>query len=288
MNYPPGCGALRHGVFLPLLAEFSTPQVRIHVTLTRVKSAASRSSLTVHPQAMCRPLNAAGGRERVAAAERTWRCNMKTQCYMKTLRFAALAVFAAFAMLFCPGTARSQSTTCIVSLTPGTPCPLFVGDRVVWTATATNCGASPVYQYRVASPGEAAGDDEDDWSGGSANNGDRSSKHPQFRMVRDFSPANSFSWATLHEGSYQVMVRVKDGFDAVNSTSAVVSTTVNSRVIGAHAVVTPTLNPLVALYSAPPCAHGTIHVKFRPVSSANNIPWTATNSLPCLQHQSRN
>lgn len=138
---------------------------------------------------------------------------MKTQCNMRSFRLAALAVFAALIMLLGPGTARAQSTTCIVSLTAGTPSPLFVGDRVVWTATATNCGAFPVYQYRVASPSAATGDNQ---SGLPANNDDRSGKHPQFRMVRDFSPANSFAWATLDEGSYQVMVSVKDGFDAVN------------------------------------------------------------------------
>ena len=213
---------------------------------------------------------------------------MKTRCNMKSFRLAAFAVFAAFTMLLGLGTARAQSPTCMISLTPGTPAPLFVGDRVVWTATATSCGASPVYQFRVASPSAADNDEDNDRSGGLAGNDDRSNKQPQFRMVRDFSPANSFAWATLHEGSYQVMVSVKDGFDAVNSTSAVISTTVNSRVIGASAVVTPTLNPLVALYSAPTCEHGTIHVKFRPVASTNEVPWTTTNSLPCLHHQSRN
>jgi hypothetical protein len=102
-------------------------------------------------------------------------------------------------------------------------------------------------------------------------------------MVRDFSPTNTFAWGPLHEGSYLVMVRVKDSFDAMHSTSAVVPATVNSRVTGTEAVVTPTLNPLVALYSAPPCQDGTMHVKFRPASSANDVPWRTTNTLPCVR-----
>src|ERR1700716_944352 len=227
---------------------------------------------------MNRPLSPAGGGKKVAAAECTWRCEMRT------LRFAALAVFAAFTMLFFPGTGRAQSNTCIVSLTPATPSQL-VGERVVWTPPATNCGTAAVYQFRVAATSAATDDEQSDRS---TNSDHRSKERPEFKMVRDFSPGNTLAWGPLHEGTYQVMVRVKAGFDAVNSTSAVVPTTVNSRVIGKQAVVTPTLNPLVALYSAPPCEDGTIHVKFRPVSSANDVPWTTTNALPCVHGQSRN
>ena len=205
---------------------------------------------------------------------------------MRTLRFAAFAVFAAFTVLLCPGIGRAQSNTCILSLTPSASSPQLVGERVVWTTGAANCGNAPVYQYRVAFTSSVT--DDDDRSEFSVNRRDRSASHPQFRMVRDFSPGNTFAWAPLHEGSYQVMVRVKAGFDAIDSTSAVVAVTVNSRVIGTQAMVTPTLNPLVALYSAPPCEDGTIHVKFRPVSSANDVPWTATNTLPCVPGQSRN
>jgi len=204
---------------------------------------------------------------------------------MRTLRFAALAVFAAFTMLFFPGTGRAQSNTCIVSLTPATPSPQLVGERVVWTATATNCGTGLVYQFRVAATSAETDDEQSDRS---TNSDHRSKERPEFKMVRDFSPGNTLAWGPLHEGTYQVMVRVKAGFDAVNSTSAVVPTTVNSRVIGKQAVVTPTLNPLVALYSAPPCEDGTIHVKFRPVSSASDVPWMTTNALPCVHGQSRN
>jgi hypothetical protein len=107
-------------------------------------------------------------------------------------------------------------------------------------------------------------------------------------MVRDFSLDKSFAWAPMEEGAYEVSVHVKDGFDGVPATSTVVSDLVSSRVTGEDAVVTPTLNPLVALYSAPACEHGAIRVWFRPASGPLDAPWTKTNTLPCVPGLSRN
>jgi arylsulfate sulfotransferase len=185
---------------------------------------------------------------------------------MKTLTIAAFVAWSAFAMLLFPVMGRAQSTSCTISLTPSTPSPQLVGERVVWTTTATNCGASPVYQYKVAF----------------------TSVNPKFRMARDFSLANTLTWGPLQEGSYTVMVTVKSSFDAQDATSAVVSDEIQPLVTGGQAVVSPTLNPLVALYSAPPCDDGSIYVKFRPVSDTNDLPWKTTNTLTCARHQSRN
>jgi hypothetical protein len=66
-------------------------------------------------------------------------------------------------------------------------------------------------------------------------------------MVRDFSPNNYFTWAPMQEGAYDVRVTVKESYQALQTTSAVVSYTVNSRVTGSEAVISPTANPLVAL-----------------------------------------
>src|SRR5436305_5421606 len=117
---------------------------------------------------------------------------------MRNLRLIIFEVLTALAMFLYPviGTAES---TCTVSLTPSAPSPQLVGQRVVWTTTATNCGDAPVYQYKVAR------------------------ENPNFRVARDFALANTLSCAPLQEGSYKVMVSVKDTFDTVNSTSAVVS-----------------------------------------------------------------
>ena len=206
---------------------------------------------------------------------------------MRTSKFAAFAVFAVFAMLLFPAMGNAQSNTCTISLTPSTPSPQFVGDRVVWTATAANCGNAPVYQYRVAITSEASEDDDDRFER-SGNSGDRWRKRLQFRMVRDFSPGNTFVWSPQQEGPYQIMVRVKDSLDATDAISAVVPATANSRVTGTEAVVTPTLNPLVAMYSAPACGDGSMQVKFRPAAGTSDSPWMTTNKLPCVDGKSRN
>ena len=185
---------------------------------------------------------------------------------MRTLTIAAFGAWSAFAMLLFPVMGRAESTSCTISLTPSTPSPQLVGELVVWTTTAANCGDAPVYQYKVAI----------------------TSTNPKFRMARDFSLANTLAWGPLQEGTYSVMVTVKSNFDAGDSTSAVVSGAIQSLVTGDQAVVTPTLNPLVVLYSAPPCDNGSIYVKFRPVSDANDSPWKTTNTLTCAHGQSRN
>jgi len=169
-------------------------------------------------------------------------------------------------MFLFPVMGRAESTGCTISLTPSTPSPQPVGELVIWTTTAANCGDATVYQYKVAF----------------------TSVNPKFRMARDFSLANALAWAPLQEGSDAVMVTVKSTFDAEDSTSAVVSDEIHSLVTEGQAVVTPTLNPLVALYSAPPCDDGSIYAKFRPVSDTNDLPWKTTNTLTCAQGQSRN
>ena len=106
----------------------------------------------------------------------------------------------------------------IVSLAPSDDSPL-VGERVTWTATATDVGATPVYQFSAAPHGGA------------------------FHVVRDFSPANTFAWTPMQEGTYDIEVTVKDGYQATETTSAVVADEVASRVTGSQAVVTPTAQP---------------------------------------------
>src|SRR5262249_53109730 len=115
--------------------------------------------------------------------------------------------------------------SCMVSLVPSEGPPQLVGERITWAATATDCGTAPVYQFSVAPQG-----------------GD-------FHVVRDFSPANAFTCVPLQEGAYEVRVTAKDGFAATETTSDVVTYAVDSRVTGTDPVITPTANPLVALYS---------------------------------------
>src|SRR5437762_10664465 len=72
--------------------------------------------------------------------------------------------------------------SCMVSLAPNEAAPQLVGEGITWTATATDCGATPVYQFGVTPHAGA------------------------FRVVRDFSPANAFAWTPMLEGTYDIEV----------------------------------------------------------------------------------
>ncbi|MBV8676355.1 MAG: aryl-sulfate sulfotransferase [Planctomycetaceae bacterium] len=105
-------------------------------------------------------------------------------------------------------------------------------------------------------------------------------------VVRDFSPSNSFTWNPMQEGSYDIQVTVKDGFSASTGESASASYTAQSRVVGTGAVISPTSNPLVALYSAPPSAGSTMTVEFSPPGP--NPSWLSTAPLPIVPGESTN
>jgi arylsulfate sulfotransferase len=139
----------------------------------------------------------------------------------------------------------------IVSLASSDP-DVLAGERVTWTATAAGVGTNPVYQFSAASHGDG------------------------FHVLRDFSPANSFTWTPMQEGSYDVEVTVKDGYQGTETTSAVVIDEVASRVSGSQAVVTPTLNPLVALYSVPPSSASSVFVQF--ALAGDNPVWRNTDT----------
>ena len=90
----------------------------------------------------------------------------------------------------------------------------------------------------------------------------------------------------MQEGSYDIQVTVKDSFGAATGESATASYTADSRVVGSGAVVSPTSNPLVALYSAPPSSGSSMHVEFKPLGS--NQSWSSTAPLPIVPGESTN
>ncbi len=149
-----------------------------------------------------------------------------------------------------------------ISLTPSEPAPQLVGEPIAWTASVPNAAPGLVYQFSVGSPGGP------------------------FQVVRDFSPDNHFTWAPMQEGNYRIEVTVKDGFDAQDTQSAVVVDEVDSRISGDQAAITPTANPLVALYSVPPGPKGMVHVEFAVAS--DDPSWRSTNELPSEPSRSTN
>lgn len=132
-----------------------------------------------------------------------------------------------------------------------------VGTPITFTASATDSASSSatfVYRFSV-----------------SFNSG-------AFAMVREYHPETTFTWApTVSEGSYTVQVSALSSTGA--SGTADQPLTVTSLVTGNTPAVTATANPLVALYSAPPCAApDTVRVRFK---SPTATSWQATPLKTC-------
>ena len=149
-----------------------------------------------------------------------------------------------------------------VSLTLMGPTVPVVGSPATWIATADDQGSTPVYQFSIEPAGGA------------------------YQMVQDFSPSQSFTWNPLQQGSYNVQVIVKSSDSAATGESATASYTAQSRVVGTSAVISPTTNPLVALYSAPPARATSMYVQFSQLGP--NPAWQDTTPLPIVPGESTN
>ena len=105
-------------------------------------------------------------------------------------------------------------------------------------------------------------------------------------IARDYSQQPIFQWTpnTL-DGQYAIVVTARN--DSTGSTAQAAKLfTVNSLVSSDTPVVSPTPNPLVALFSAPACASGSaMRVLFQLQGSAT---YDATNYLPCNPSSSMN
>ena len=152
---------------------------------------------------------------------------------------------------------------CLLSVTlsdSGPPVPL-VGSPVIWTATASGDGSTPVYQFSVGP------------AGGVSN------------VIQDFSPSNSFTWNPLQQGTDDIQVIVKDGYSSSSGESATATYTAKTRIVGTSAVISPMSNPLVALYSTPSSGNS-MYVQFAQQSPSPS--WTNTAPLPIVPGKSTN
>ena len=115
------------------------------------------------------------------------------------------------------------------TLTPSLPAPQMVGTSVLWTASADSPDqGSADYQFSLSFQGSP------------------------FRVISDFSKSKIFNWTpTEKEGDYQVRV-VARAVATGQQTTSISKFTVLPRATRS-AVVSATPNPLVLLYSAPPC-----------------------------------
>jgi hypothetical protein len=105
-------------------------------------------------------------------------------------------------------------------------------------------------------------------------------------VVSDFSENNTFKWDPMQEGTYLIQVTVKDSYSDPTGETATAIYTAESRAVGSQPVVSPTSNPLVALFSAPPSTAGAMSVQFEPLG-ANNA-WSSTSNYPVVPGKSTN
>ena len=81
----------------------------------------------------------------------------------------------------------------------------------------------------------------------------RSSTAASYSVIKNFYKTNTVDWTpSTQEGAYDIQVVVQSSTGSVGY--GLETVTVTSRIIGSTPVVSHTNNPLVALYSAPPCA----------------------------------
>ncbi|MGA2133815.1 MAG: aryl-sulfate sulfotransferase [Bryobacteraceae bacterium] len=166
------------------------------------------------------------------------------------------------------------ATVSITSLSPSEVSPQPLGTTITWTAKATDSGAGPLaFQFKVGPPGGA------------------------IAMVKDYVPGAKsgsiwtslpFVWVpTATEGNYEIEVVIKD-FGTKQTASKTVKFTATPLVTGSTPVVTPTANPLVALFSAPVCATGSsMRVSFAPAlgGTAVETSWVACNGAATMNFE---
>ena len=175
--------------------------------------------------------------------------------HLTTIAKLAAIAFAGVGLMF--GNVTVQLAPSITGSAP-------VGSTIVWTANAAdtaNASATFTYQFSVARSGGA------------------------LQIRRDYSNANNYPWSPAYqEGSYQVQVSVMSSTGS--SGVAVMPYTITSRVSGSVPVISPTPNPLVALYSLPACTAGRLaRVRFK---GPGDVYWQSTNFKACTGSTSLN
>ncbi|HLH19783.1 MAG TPA: aryl-sulfate sulfotransferase [Bryobacteraceae bacterium] len=164
------------------------------------------------------------------------------------------------AVLCAPVSAWSMSVTLAASL----PSPQPLGTPVTWTADVS--GAAPGtlwYRYRATYTGL-------NLRGRTVTFG--------YNSLVDFGPNQAFTWSTIaREGPYEIEVTVRN-LATGESATATAPFVLTSLVTGDQAVLTPTANPLVYIYSVPQC-RGRVRVQTTsPEGTVAATPFEACDS----------
>ena len=172
---------------------------------------------------------------------------------MKRL-FKSTALF--FAVAIVQAIAASSMT---VSLQPSAQSPQPLGTPVKWTAAVTGASSGTLwYRFRTRYIGTSTHEHEVDFG---------------YQTVVDYGPKSAFTWATIaREGPYAVEVSVRNVATGESATAA--TAYLLTRLAGnTGAVLTPTANPLVYIYSSPACT-GRVRVQTTsPEGVVENTPF---------------
>jgi arylsulfate sulfotransferase len=157
--------------------------------------------------------------------------------------------------------------TPVASLVTSVPSPQPLGTSVKLTASATDRDAGIIsFRIEIGTAGSATLD-----------------------MKRDFSVDPHFIYTPMtHDGNYQFQVTARNNKTGKTGTFTISPYTFTSLVVGARAAVTATANPLVALYSSPPCPGGAKEMRVSILSAGSTDQPSNTDWKPCMAGQNLN
>lgn len=150
--------------------------------------------------------------------------------------------------------------------TTSVPTPQPLGTSVTITASATDSDPGTIsYRFEIGAAGSST-----------------------TSLVRDFSVNSALIYTPeRQEGNYQFVVVARNNSTGNTATNRVSFFKFTSRVVNGVAAITPTANPLVALFSSPPCAAGGLYMRASILASGAPVP-SYTNWVPCKAGQNVN
>ncbi len=160
-------------------------------------------------------------------------------------------------------TAATKAPSVTIMLNPSLHSPQMLGTSILWTATVQGGPPGDTYDYQFSAALQG-----------------------QNQIVRDFNTRNTFTWVPyMVEGTYVVTVVVRD----ITQQPYIIYPPVSVQYVlnpwvtsSGGSAVNRTSHPLVALFSAGPCASGhSIRVRFKQNGAQAS---STTNAVPCSQN----
>ena len=171
--------------------------------------------------------------------------------------FIAGCIVATGAVLTTTGMATPIIGTPTTSVNPPQP----LGTSVTITASATDTDPGVIsYRYEIGGTGPSA----------------------VLSMVRDYSVTPTFLFTPVdHDGDYQFQVTARNNSTGKTAVAKYASFEFSPLVTGTSPVMTATSNPLIALFSSPPCAKGGLFMRASMLRSGSTSGPSYTSWKSC-------